>query len=230
MPAIYENLKTLRQTRGFSQAEVADAINVTRQTVSSYETGRTQPDLETLKHLAELYEADLYDVLYGGNRLQRKMKVLRRTAFVISTVFLLSLLIHSALFLINNTFFTVENGTRITDENRQLLELRFAILDIANYAAKLGTGIFCTGCLILLYPLITMENPIPVKTCIAWLIGLIIATFLVVIPFMMNDKIYGYADYLLPIWSALPSMVFVFLVSVVTNVVKKIKRRKVNLS
>ena len=53
MPAINENLKLLRQANGMTQAEVTESISITRQTVSSYESGRTQPDLETLKRLAE---------------------------------------------------------------------------------------------------------------------------------------------------------------------------------
>ena len=112
MTPIHENLKILRLASGLSQTEVADAINVTRQTVSSYETGRTQPDLETLKRLSELYEADLHDVLYGGNRLQHKIKLIRRVACVISAVLLLSLLAHSALFWVNNTFFPLRPEQR----------------------------------------------------------------------------------------------------------------------
>ena len=70
MPAINENLKLLRNINGMTQAEVAEIISATRQMVSSYESGRTQPDLETLKRIADAYQADIHDVLYGGNRLQ----------------------------------------------------------------------------------------------------------------------------------------------------------------
>ena len=82
MPAIHENLKLLRLARGMTQANVADAISVTRQTVSSYESGRTQPDLEALKQLAEVYGADIHDVLYGGNRLRLQLRQIQRIIII----------------------------------------------------------------------------------------------------------------------------------------------------
>ena len=158
MPAIRDNLKALRIISGLSQNEVAEALNVTRQTISSYETGRTEPDLETLKRLAELYNADIHDVLYGGNRLQRKITSLRWAAFSISAVLLLSLLIHSALLLINNTLFVIEDGTIITSENISFIKNRIALRNAADTIARIGTGVFSVSCLVLLYPLITIKN------------------------------------------------------------------------
>jgi len=158
VPAIRDNLKALRIISGLSQNEVAEALNVTRQTISSYETGRTEPDLETLKRLAELYNADIHDVLYGGNRLQRKITSLRWAAFSISAVLLLSLLIHSALLLINNTLFVIEDGTIITSENISFIKNRIALRNAADTIARIGTGVFSVGSLVLLYPLITIKN------------------------------------------------------------------------
>lgn len=39
VPAICDNLKQLRTARGLTQAEVAQRLGVTRQTISSYESG-----------------------------------------------------------------------------------------------------------------------------------------------------------------------------------------------
>jgi transcriptional regulator with XRE-family HTH domain len=225
MPAIHENLKSLRIANGLSQLEVADTINVARQTVSSYETGRTQPDLETLKRLAELYKADLHDVLYGGNRLQRRVKLFRRIACIISAVLLLSLLVHSVLFLVNNTFFVLNNRTEIADEGRQIIDVHFDLLNAAENAVKIGRGIFYTGCLGLLCLLITMEKPPSVKTRMAWLVCLELAAFAVVFPFMLIDKVYGYADYLYPVWSMLPNAALLFLASVAVDVVRRIRKK-----
>ena len=87
-----------------TQEEVASIISVTRQTVSSYESGRTQPDLETLKRLAEIYQADLNDVLYGGNRLQRRLRRVRTAAIILLAMVMLGILTQSLLFLIINTY------------------------------------------------------------------------------------------------------------------------------
>ncbi|MDO4453113.1 MAG: helix-turn-helix transcriptional regulator [Eubacteriales bacterium] len=215
MPTIRDNLKALRISNGLSQNEVADAINVTRQTVSSYETGRMEPDLETLKRLAEVYNADIHDVLYGSNRKLRKMKYLRWIAFGISAVLLLSLLIHSTLFLVSNTVFVIRAGTRVTQENRTLIETRFALRDVADTVARIGVRIFSIGCLVLVYPLITMRKICPPKKVILWLLGLIVSMFITTVPFMLSDKIYGYATYFLPVLNVLPCIILIFLVSVV---------------
>ena len=37
----------------YCREELAEKLNVTRQTVSGWETGRRQPDLDTLKELAD---------------------------------------------------------------------------------------------------------------------------------------------------------------------------------
>ena len=80
MLSIHAQLKLLRQARGLTQEEVAGRIGVTRQAVSSYESGRTRPDLETLERLAALYQVALEDLLYGTDRLARQRRRLRITA------------------------------------------------------------------------------------------------------------------------------------------------------
>ena len=60
---LYEKLRRLRGEAQMTQAEVAEKLNVTRQTISSYESGRTQPDVEMLKHLAEIYGVSLEELL-----------------------------------------------------------------------------------------------------------------------------------------------------------------------
>lgn len=45
MPSIHENLKQLRRARNLTQEDVADRLGFARQTISSYESGRTQPDV-----------------------------------------------------------------------------------------------------------------------------------------------------------------------------------------
>lgn len=51
--AFPSRLKKARKRTGFSQLEVAKEIDITRDQLANYETGRTQPDLETLGALAE---------------------------------------------------------------------------------------------------------------------------------------------------------------------------------
>ena len=61
------NLQRLRKLRNMKQEDLAQRMNVSRQTVSGWETGRRQPDLDTLKKLAG-------KVGYTENYLARKFK------------------------------------------------------------------------------------------------------------------------------------------------------------
>ena len=60
-----KNLSRLRKAAGLKQEELAEKLNVTRQTVSGWETGRRQPDLETLKELAAALDADIHELIFG---------------------------------------------------------------------------------------------------------------------------------------------------------------------
>lgn len=63
--SISKNLKEARLAAKLSQEQVAEQLFVTRQTVSGWETGRTQPDLETLGKLTALYGVGLDRIIYG---------------------------------------------------------------------------------------------------------------------------------------------------------------------
>ena len=48
-------LKQARKQTGFTQREVAKETKIPNSTLANYETGRTQPDLETIGILADFY-------------------------------------------------------------------------------------------------------------------------------------------------------------------------------
>lgn len=57
----------LRTKKGMSQAELAEKVFVTRQAVSRWETGETQPNTETLKLLSKLFDVSI-NTLLGSPR------------------------------------------------------------------------------------------------------------------------------------------------------------------
>ena len=65
MNVVGRNLKQLRQRAALTQDALAERLHVTRQAVSSWETGKTQPDIETLTALAEALNADVRELIYG---------------------------------------------------------------------------------------------------------------------------------------------------------------------
>lgn len=58
-----QNLRRARKAAGLTQQQLADWLHVTRQSVSSWELGRTEPDLQTLTELAEVFETDAGSLL-----------------------------------------------------------------------------------------------------------------------------------------------------------------------
>ena len=57
------NIKRLRTQKGLTQTAVADAIHVTPQAVSRWETGACYPDLESLINLAVYFDVRVDDLL-----------------------------------------------------------------------------------------------------------------------------------------------------------------------
>ena len=58
-----DNIKNLRKNKGFNQEELANKLNVVRQTVSKWEKGYSVPDAEMLKKIAEILETDVSQLL-----------------------------------------------------------------------------------------------------------------------------------------------------------------------
>lgn len=65
---IAENIKHFREEKKMSQAELAERLNVTRQAVSNWECGKTEPDIETLHKIADILEITIEELIYGVKR------------------------------------------------------------------------------------------------------------------------------------------------------------------
>lgn len=69
-----ERLKAARERANLSQIEVAQAMNISRQSVSKWETGRTYPDLDNLVILSDLYKVSLDELLKSEDSLKIQKK------------------------------------------------------------------------------------------------------------------------------------------------------------
>ncbi len=72
----HERLRHLRTIKGLSQKFVAEKIGVKNNTLSGYESGRREPDTETLVKLADLYEVSLDYLLRGEEYKSEAQKIL----------------------------------------------------------------------------------------------------------------------------------------------------------
>lgn len=58
-----DNLISLRKLNNLSQEELAEKLNISRQTLSKYETGESLPDIEKCKVIAEIFGVSLDDLV-----------------------------------------------------------------------------------------------------------------------------------------------------------------------
>lgn len=60
-----EKLFELRKTKNLTQDEVAEKLNVTRQTISKWETNQSLPDFDKIVPICELFEIGVEELLTG---------------------------------------------------------------------------------------------------------------------------------------------------------------------
>lgn len=65
---IGEKLYELRKEKHLSQEEVAEKLDVTRQTISKWETNQSTPDFDKIKPLCELYDITADELLTGEKK------------------------------------------------------------------------------------------------------------------------------------------------------------------
>ena len=58
-----EKIIMLRKKYGWSQEELAERLDISRQSVSKWETDSAIPDIEKLKLLAEIFEVSITELL-----------------------------------------------------------------------------------------------------------------------------------------------------------------------
>ena len=77
-----ERLRELRKSKGISLKELGTIIGVAESTMSLYESGKRQPDYETLLKLAEYYGVTVDYLLRGSEeeQLPEELVILNRKA------------------------------------------------------------------------------------------------------------------------------------------------------
>lgn len=77
-----ERLRELRKSKGISLKELGAIVGVAESTMSLYESGKRQPDYETLLKLAEYYGVTVDYLLRGSEeeQLPEELSILNRKA------------------------------------------------------------------------------------------------------------------------------------------------------
>ena len=64
MKIFSERLKELRKSKNLSQKELAEILNTTNSSICDWECGRTEPNLNTIRQIADYFEVSC-DYLLG---------------------------------------------------------------------------------------------------------------------------------------------------------------------
>lgn len=64
--AFSDNLQFLRTRRGQTQEQLAETLEVTRQSVSKWESGQSYPEMDTILRICDLYQVDLDTLMRGS--------------------------------------------------------------------------------------------------------------------------------------------------------------------
>ena len=80
-------IRELRTERGMSQDDLAARVYVSRQTISSWENGKTYPDVQSLLLLSEIFSASVDSLIKGdvetmNETIDRDIETMRRLSYV----------------------------------------------------------------------------------------------------------------------------------------------------
>lgn len=92
MSSFPKNLRHLRKAAGMTQDNLAQKMNVTRQAISAWERGCTEPDIQTLVVLAQTLNVDANELLFG-RRANYKATIQKADLKVVGISFGVSLII-----------------------------------------------------------------------------------------------------------------------------------------
>lgn len=77
--SLAENIYRYRTERNMSQLDLADALEVSRQSVSKWETGAAIPELDKLVRLSKLFDVSLDELVSGEAPATKEVPVLEET-------------------------------------------------------------------------------------------------------------------------------------------------------
>ena len=163
---IGQRLMQARKTQALTQQQVADLCHVSRQTVSSWESGRTYPDIESIVRLADLFHLSLEELLRPDSELVQVLKQREsgvrdaRRGYVASIVMMLLLTAIYGAQLLELPGFQLGTGTKllllgiilVQGKTAELLRKRYVEAKLGSMAqaelrvAQIGLGVGIVVC------------------------------------------------------------------------------------
>jgi len=111
MASVGKHIRRIRTERHMTQEQLAEKLFVTRQAVSAWETGKAQPDVETLERIATALEVNVTEVIYGIPQSPNLRRLKRRWALM-GGIFAIIIAFTFIILLENGTIGTLRGGLR----------------------------------------------------------------------------------------------------------------------
>lgn len=216
MAQIKDTLRQLRQERGLTQEEVAERVGLTRQAVSGYEAGCTQPGLDVLQRLADIYQVELTDIIYGRAGTDRLRRALKITALVMAVVVLAAQLAEALLLWTANSFFAIEPGP-VSDAEMLIAKTHFRLTGVGEAVGGICYGLFPLFCMALLVLSLFLRRPLAAKTKLLCALGFALASAAVVLPWALTDPVFPPVNYLITPGLCLAQLLFFLLLSLLID-------------
>ena len=81
---IGEFLKKLRKEKGLTQEQLAEQFNISRRSVSRWETGKNMPDISLLVEIAEFYDTSIPEIINGERKSEKMNEEVKEVAETMS--------------------------------------------------------------------------------------------------------------------------------------------------
>ena len=174
-------IKEERLRKGYTQDQLADELHVTRQAVSSWETGRSEPDIKTLKLLSDMLELDAAVLLgeLNADSCRQMREKYKKIALISGMIF--------AVGFIANIWIEPSLKTLMQHEYKAVPYWLYSFGAVTLYLISLG---ICIGSIISIY------KDLSVKGSRRWLfvlagIALVIPVFVTAFQFFFHGVVLG---------------------------------------
>lgn len=194
--SIANNLRQLRLNSGMTQEQVAEKIGVTRQALSSYEAGRTRPDIDMILRLSEVYGTDIDGVVHGQDRALKSLRIVKRLALFLYALVAVLTGISSALLWSANRFYAIQPG-QLSSEEKILLETRIRLTSAWETVDSIILTLTLIGFILLIILFAAWKCRVSMKSKIIYVATLAVVVLAVATLFGITDSVFAPIDYLL---------------------------------
>ncbi|MBD5516879.1 MAG: helix-turn-helix transcriptional regulator [Lachnospiraceae bacterium] len=93
MADVGKNIRKIRKEKNLTQDELAEHLHCTRQTVSNYENGKSEPGIDLLIEIAGVLEVEVNDLIYGFKKKENRRKQKVVSAIVLASAIIMLIVI-----------------------------------------------------------------------------------------------------------------------------------------